>query len=298
MVIPRLKIGLTFVLLVAGLILWENSIWIAAEVMAALSIHEISHILTCRLLGYQITQLKLTAFGGCLIVDPLFEANPNAEMIIAAAGPAVNFLMALSVFYLEFLGFRHDFLRYWQQLNLGMGLVNLIPAYPLDGGRIVHAWMVKTNGLKIAARVMRGITLGVALFFLVSGSIQLTLKNGGFTFLTTGLLIIVQLWRGQTPDLNFWQIRRQKQRSLHQKGFINARLIRVEPGTPLRLPLQYYGTHEYLLFAMEDTHKNLQLISEDQAWNILSREGYQATFAPKSASQYNLSGFKFSDKTE
>jgi stage IV sporulation protein FB len=280
MAMPRLKIGLTLIIIVGGLILGGNNSWLVAGVLAALMIHEISHILTSLLLGYQVSELKLTIFGGCMTIDPLFEANPNAEMLIAAAGPAINFIMALGVAYLDFLGFRHDYLEYWQQLNLGIGLVNLLPAYPLDGGRMIHACLTKISGLKTAARVSRGLTLGVALFFMISGSIQFFLKTGGITFLMVGAFIFVQLWYSKAPELNFWQIRRQKQKSFHQKGFLNAKLILVEPGTPLRMPLKYYGTQEYLVFFLEDGSKNFRLISEDQAWNILSKEGYQATFNP------------------
>jgi Zn-dependent protease len=278
MALPRLKVGLTLIIILGGLILCGCNPWLVAGGLAALMIHEISHILASRLLGYQVSQLRLNIFGGCLTIDPLFEANPNAEIIIAAAGPAINFLMVLGVAYLGFLGVDHDYLRDWQQLNLGIGLVNLLPAYPLDGGRIVHAWLMKAGGLKVAARVARGITLGVALFFLISGSIQIYLKTGGFTFVIMGLFIFIQLWHGKAPEMNFWQIRRHKQNLLRQKGFLNSKLVMVEPQTPLRLPLQYYGANEYLLFCFDDGRKNIRLISEDQAWNILCREGYQAIF--------------------
>lgn len=276
---PHIKIGLTLIILVGLLVFYGNNIWLIAGVFAALMIHEISHLLTSRLLGYQVTQLKLTIFGGCLTIDPLFEANPNAEAIIAAAGPAINFIMALGVWYLQLLGIRNDYLGYWQQLNLGIGLVNLLPAYPLDGGRILHAWLTQTCGLKIAAHVVRAITLGVALFFLISGCIQVWLKTGGLTLIIIGLFIIGQLWYGKAPEINFiWQVHRHKQKLLKQKGFLTSRMVMVESRTPLRLPLQYYGTNEYLLFLVDDGVKNLRLISEEQAWNILSKEGYQATF--------------------
>lgn len=287
MAMPRLKIGLTLIIIMGGLILWGNNPWLVAGVLAALVIHELSHILTSLLLGYQVSELKLTIFGGCMTIDPLFEANPNAEMLIAAAGPAINFVMVLGAVYLGFLGFHHDYLEYWRQLNLGIGLLNLLPAYPLDGGRMIHACLAQINGFKTAARVSRGLTLGVALFFLISGSIQALLKTGGITFLMVGTFIFAQLWYGKAPELNFWQIRRQKQKSLRQKGFLNAKLILVEPGTPLQVPLKYYGSHEYLIFFMEGEGKKFRLISEEQAWNILSKEGYQATFNPPEQGRIN-----------
>jgi len=279
MAMPHLKIGLTIIILFGLLVLYSNNIWLFVGIFAALIVHEISHILTSRLLGYQVSQLKLTIFGGCLTIDPLFEANPNAEILIAAAGPAINFLMALGVWYLQLLGIRNEYLGYWQQLNLSIGLVNLLPTYPLDGGRILHAWLAMTSGLKTAARVVRMVALGVALFFLISGCIQVILKTGGLMFIIIGSFILGQVWYGKAPEMNFlWQVRRHKQKILKQKGFLTSRMVMVESRTPLRLPLQYYGTNEYLLFLVDDGLKNLRLISEEQAWNILFQEGYQATF--------------------
>lgn len=301
MAMPRVKIGVSLLITIFGLLLPGTNPWFIAGVLAALAIHEISHLLTSNLLGYQVYELKLTIFGGCLAVDPLFGANPNAEMVIAVAGPSANFLMALGVVYLDFLGFHHDYLEYWRQLNLSIGLVNLLPAYPLDGGRIIHAWLAKTMGLKTAARVSLGITLGVGLILLISGGLRLFFKTGGFTFLMVGFFVLAQFWFGRFPEFNVWKILRQKQKKLSQNGFIDARLVRVEPGTPLRLPLQHFGAQEYLVFFMEDARinaedarinakvarinagdapKNFRFISEEQAWQILSKEGYQATFYP------------------
>ena len=280
---PRLKIGLTLILLIAGLFLSGNNPWFIAGVLLALAIHEISHILTSNLLGYQVYELKLNIFGGCLTIDPLFGTNPNMEIVIAAAGPAVNFLMALGVIYLNFLGFHHDYLEYWRQINVGFALANLIPAYPLDGGRIMHAWLCKATNLKTAARISRGLTMVVALFLITSGILRLFFKTGGFTFLLVGIFILAQYWYCKTPEINFLKILRQKQKSLEQNGLISAKLIRVLPKTPLRFLLQHSAPGEYLLFFIEDDRKNFQFISEEQAWRILGEEGYQATFNPAQA---------------
>ena len=103
--------------------------------LTALAIHEFTHLLSCELLGYPIHELRLNILGGCLKVDPSFTVNPTAEFIIAAAGPLANLLMVGGVLYLRLLGISNIFLEYWLQINLLIGIVNLIPAAPLDGGR-------------------------------------------------------------------------------------------------------------------------------------------------------------------
>jgi stage IV sporulation protein FB len=276
---PRLKISLVSV---AVFILWvwfgKNPI-ITVSLFIAVMLHEISHILCCRLLGYHVSELKLTIFGGCLQIDPLFEANPGAEMIIAAAGPAINGLMVLGVGYLKFLGITHDYLSIWRQVNLLIGIINLLPAYPLDGGRIIHAWLSAKFGLKASARLSRMITAVVSVGFLLSGFIQFFIQRRGMYLIMIGGFLFLQFFFNKMPQLNsIWQISLHKKRRLNKKGFLNSRLVLVDSHTLLRLPLQYYGTDEYLFFYINYGENNYKLVSEQQAWDTLFNRGYNATF--------------------
>jgi stage IV sporulation protein FB len=276
---PRLKISIVSVIIFFLWIWFGKSLMITIGLFIAVMLHEISHILSCHLLGYQVSQLKLTIFGGCLEIDPLFEANPVAEMMIAAAGPAMNWIMVLGVGYLNFLGIAHDYLSAWQQINLLIGLVNLLPAYPLDGGRIIHAWLSIKFGLKVSARLSRISTIIIAVGFLLSGFIRFFMQRRGIYFILSGVFLFLQFFFNKIPQLNsVWQICRYKKKRLNKKGFLNSRLVLVDSHTLLRLPLQYYGTNEYLFFYIEDGENDRKLVSEQQAWDTLFNRGYNATF--------------------
>ena len=162
--------------------------------LTALAIHEFSHILCCELLSYPVRELNLNLLGGCLKVDPAFAINPEAEWLIAVAGPLANLLMVGGVLYLQLLTINNSYLDYWLKVNLLIGLINLIPASPLDGGRILHAWLNKNIGLKNSARVSKSLTAGIGFLLLTMGVVQFYNQHTGILYILIGVFILYHLF--------------------------------------------------------------------------------------------------------
>ena len=112
-------------------------------------LHELGHALAARHFGIGTRDITLYPIGG---VARLESANfsPEEEMIVSAAGPAVNFILAGATWMLApslavtpLLGFLvGQFFVY----NMGLGLFNLVPAFPMDGGRILRAFLSRRQG--------------------------------------------------------------------------------------------------------------------------------------------------------
>lgn len=247
--------------------------------LAALAIHETTHILCCELLGFPVRELRWTLLGGSLKVDPAFTINPTAESLIAASGPCANLLMAAGVLYLELLGIKNGYLSYWLQINLFIGFLNLIPAVPLDGGRILHAWLNKNLGLKNSYSIQKKITAVIGLLFLTLGSVRLYQHQAGTIHLSIAIFIIYHWFSFKNPDISLiLKTLQQKRKNLIRDGFLNIKPVLVEPNTPLRLPLEYYGSADYLLFFYQDKTKKMRIISEETAWDSLINQGFDASF--------------------
>ncbi len=121
-------------------------------------LHELGHSLTARRYGVQVPRILLMPIGGMAEFDRI-PRRPSAELLITAAGPAVNFAIVL----LMLPAFWHDL---WSDVdvpefgavNLGlnllvanavMGVFNLLPVFPMDGGRIFRALLAtKLNYLR------------------------------------------------------------------------------------------------------------------------------------------------------
>jgi Zn-dependent protease len=113
--------------------------------------HELSHALMGRAEGIEIEEIVLHPFGGLTRLRTQPE-NPRAEFRIAVAGPAASFVFALLAFAATKVAALGGyvgtvvifFLIAWG--NLLLAVVNLLPGYPLDGGRVLRAILWRSNG--------------------------------------------------------------------------------------------------------------------------------------------------------
>jgi stage IV sporulation protein FB len=247
--------------------------------LSALLIHEFSHILCTELLGYPVQQFSLNPLGGCLKVDPSFAVNPQAELLIAAAGPFANLFMVGGVLYLRLLGINNIYLAYWLQINMAIGLINLIPAAPLDGGRILHAWLNKNFGLKNSYLIIKKITIIIGSLFLILGICRLYQRQTGMYYVLIAAFILLQIFSFKNPRLNLiLKTLQHKRNRLAKKGFLRVRPVLVESAAMVRLPLQYYGATDYIIFFIRGKDEKMSIISEESAWNTLINQGYNVTF--------------------
>ncbi|MBC8060163.1 MAG: M50 family metallopeptidase, partial [Clostridiaceae bacterium] len=105
-------------------------------------IHELVHYITARLLGFSGFVVEIIPIGAVLKVKDLDEASPMEDFIISISGPLFNLLLAW-IFY--FTSYKFFFIS-----NLSIGLLNFIPALPLDGGRMLRDLLSKKTIYKRA----------------------------------------------------------------------------------------------------------------------------------------------------
>ncbi len=144
-------------------------------------LHEVGHALMAKRFDISTGDITLLPIGGIARLERIPE-DPKQELLVAGAGPAVNLLIsAVIVAGLFFTGFFANPLNlsaitenFWLQLlsaNLLLVIFNLIPAFPMDGGRVFRAILASkmdhVKATRIAANVGRGfaILMGIAGFF-------------------------------------------------------------------------------------------------------------------------------------
>lgn len=142
--------------------------------------HELAHAVVARHLGLHVIDITIWPLGGMARLEGMAE-RPSAEAPVAVAGPLANIALAVLFYFLPW-----GWAEWGVWLNLLLGVGNLLPAFPLDGGRLLRAWLARANPMIdatfAAVRVGRWLTL-IAMILLVG--------NGEWII---GLVLAVYLW--------------------------------------------------------------------------------------------------------
>ncbi len=151
---------------------WAMGVVAIAGLFVSILLHELAHALTARHFNLSTHGITLFLFGGVaeILDDP---PSPQAEMVIAIAGPVASLLLAGWLALAAFVGSTSGWpgglssvLLYLALLNLALGLINLLPALPLDGGRVLRAliWWSKNDLAKATELTSRvGAAFGTAM---------------------------------------------------------------------------------------------------------------------------------------
>lgn len=160
------------------------SLALALTLFATVVLHELGHIAAYRYYGMQAKDIILTPLGGVARGLGMTQV-PRQELVIAAAGPAVNAVLALLAFgalqgipwQLFQAPLAYNFTWWFLEMNLTLGLFNLLPALPMDGGRILRAFLAMRMGYLQATQkavgVARWTTLAMGLGAIALGSFTL-----------------------------------------------------------------------------------------------------------------------------
>ncbi|UCG92012.1 MAG: site-2 protease family protein [candidate division WOR-3 bacterium] len=177
---------------------WWMGIFGALGLFFSIVFHELCHSLVARKYGLPIKGITLFIFGG---VASMEEEPPSAkaEFLMAIAGPASSIVLGLIFFIIRTVGIETDWsvpltgiFTYLSFINWVLAGFNLIPAFPLDGGRVLRSalWKWKNDirwSTRIASRV--GAVFGLVLIFL--GVIQFFSGNfiGGIWWFMIGIFL-------------------------------------------------------------------------------------------------------------
>jgi len=120
----------------------------AISLIISIFVHEFGHVLVAQAKGYPVHQITLMMLGGVSHLEKMPE-KPSDEFKVAIIGPIVSLAIGAVLFGIRAVSdsANIDFFCYWiGQTNIVLGIFNLLPAFPTDGGRVLRALLASQQG--------------------------------------------------------------------------------------------------------------------------------------------------------
>ena len=141
--------------------------------------HELGHCLVARRHGIRVSHITLWPLGGVAWMEEIPE-NSKVEGLVAIAGPATNLAIAALCAPLFLIPGPQQYLVGWFiSINLALGIFNLIPAFPMDGGRILRAFLARRGNYlratEVAVTDSKYIALAMGILVLIYGHLMVPL---------------------------------------------------------------------------------------------------------------------------
>ena len=159
--------------------------------VSALLFHEAGHLLLLWLLGARVHKLRLTVSGAVIVTEPL---SYGQEIAVAAAGPACNLLLFL------LNAKTHPVAAF---VNLCLLSYNLLPSYPMDGGRILQALLRLLLPERAALWTERGIGIGCGVLLLAGACYLTCVWRAGLWPVLIFALLMVRVAGTVLPEQSF-----------------------------------------------------------------------------------------------
>jgi len=243
--------------------LFLGSLWIISgntvtllTMMFAVLLHEAAHCLSAKIFGLETTEITLYLFGGLAEIKGIDE-DCVKEGIIAFSGPLISVFTG----FLWQIGAEKSVLPFWQEFidySYAIALINLLPVYPLDGGRILLCLFKSMFGIKKGEKLTKFIGVSVSVLFLTKNIISLILWGKAQGLVMAVFMVIASLKT----------IKKPKNVYMREKSWQNIENIKIikayENESLLTVSKKLFGTNFYIILVFNEYHDVVGMLTEKQ----------------------------------
>lgn len=228
--------------------------------------HELSHSLVARRFGLPIEGITLFIFGGVAEMHDEPE-TPKAEFFMAIAGPIASIIIGLFFLAFRFVGQTSGWsdpvigvVNYLAIINFVLAGFNLLPAFPLDGGRVLRSALWKwKNNIRKATQQASAIGKGFGTLLIVLGVLQFIAGGivGGIWWFLIGMFM------RNASQMSYQQLLVRKELEGERiERFMNENPVTVSPQTTIRDVVEnYVYKYHYKMYPVVDDHTLVGCIS-------------------------------------
>lgn len=281
---PKTRVHPTFFVLILLMLLAGKTAETVLSFSAVL-LHEAAHALVARIRGYETGKITLLPYGAMLKMP--CDADDASLVYIAAAGPAANFLTCLLTISLWWIfPATYVFTKPFYAANLSIGLFNLLPAYPLDGARIITGLSKKPHRalkrLKLAGIVFSAVL--IVLFVALAAK-----KHVNFTLGIMGVFLFIGAVFGQKKEAASLMLKSNPLLKNYVAGVKRETYV-LSPQTTLSGAAKLSGAQKELSFVVNIGGKEY-LLSEALLFSFLKNHKLSETLESVISSEQNARRF-------
>lgn len=249
-------------------------------IFSAVLWHELAHAQVARMLNFKVREVELLPFGGVARIEGLGAIGSRDEIMIAAAGPAASLVLA-AIAYIGMLytGKYSDVWEFYYKANMMLAVFNLLPGLPLDGGRILRAWLALYIDYRKATLLAAGTSKGLSLCLLIIIVYEYIVSS---TMNVTFLIAAVFLYTTAKSEIKVagfrtLRILAQKKAELISRGVMTTTYFTVVNHVILKDVIKLFKPDQYYVLLIVNTDCTVcGTLTETEIWECLPSKGVYA----------------------
>ncbi|GAB6180002.1 M50 family metallopeptidase [Desulfotomaculum defluvii] len=238
--------------------------------------HELAHTLVAKMLGVSVINIEILPFGGVARMGGEMSVQPGKEIAVALAGPVSNIILIGLTMGLKNYGiWSEEFGPYFLQINVMLAFFNLLPALPLDGGRVLRSLLATHVGVSqatlTAARIGQVTSVGIILL----GVIGFLQRLVGLDVMIIALFVLYAATKEKNlaPYL-FVRHLAHKKEELIQSGMLPVEQLATMEDVPIREIVSQFLPQKFHVILLFNRQMEFQgQISEAQVVDALFNQG-------------------------
>lgn len=246
-------------------------------VFAAVACHETAHAVVAAALGMKVREVAILPFGGVARIEGLGETKPSTDLLIASAGPVCSVMLA-GLTWLALLEWPdyNGYGLFFLQVNWMLAAFNLLPALPLDGGRILRALLAAVwdynQATAVASRLSKAIGLGLLLW---AGLTFIRAGEANITVIAAGIFVYAAA-RAETVKAGFRVMKTlsSKKELLMMRGILPTVHYTASDHLTIKEVIRLFqAEHYHVIHVIDEDLCVTGIVTEKQLWDALTQKG-------------------------
>ncbi|OGO76637.1 MAG: hypothetical protein A2Y23_06490 [Clostridiales bacterium GWB2_37_7] len=270
----RIKFNAFFILFLFAS-LYTGYISQSITIFLSVLLHELGHAIIAKLLAIRVEEIELFPFGGVAKMEDITKYGGYMEAFIAIAGPGVSGVIAAIS---AILALKSEFFAAIAQFNFILLVFNMLPALPMDGGRILRNILLHHKSYKQATKAMVVSGRLIAIALVLYNIIVIYRGSNSFAFIITAVFIYLGCHKEMKFCSYYYLLNKNNYKKNHgSKNRLKTRIIPVYDDTLVRFAANQFSPGTVcIVHVLDNSGHIIRILSEVDIMDGFLKYGYDS----------------------